>query len=59
MKLTINGALDLSKSINSQTIFNKRSLESFNKLGRDLKDESKDRLRLPPSPRSKSSKLNQ
>jgi hypothetical protein len=56
MKLTINGALDLSKSINSQTIFNKRSLESFNKLDRDLKDESKDRLRLPPSPRSKSSK---
>jgi hypothetical protein len=56
MKFTINGALDLSKSINSQSIFNKRSLETFNKLGQELKRESKDRLRLPPSPSSKSKK---
>ena len=56
MKLTIKGALDLSKSINSQTIFNKRSVDTFNKLGRDFKQDSLDRLRLPPSPQSKSSK---
>ena len=50
MKLTIKGALDLSRSINSQTIFNKRSVDTFNKLGRDFKQDSLDRLRLPPSP---------
>ena len=52
MKLTLNGALDLSKSINNQTIWNKRSLDYVNGLARDFKQESVDRLVLPPSPRS-------
>jgi len=52
MKLTLNGALDLSRSINSQTIWNKRSLEFVNGLAKDFKQESIDRLHLPPSPRS-------
>lgn len=52
MKLTLNGALDLSRSINSQTIWNKRSLDFVNGLAKDFKQESIDRLHLPPSPRS-------
>ncbi len=52
MKLTLNGALDLSRSINSQTIWNKRSLDFVNGLAKDFKQESIDRLNLPPSPRS-------
>ena len=56
MKLTIKGALDLSRSINSQTIFNKRSVDTFNEIKRKLKQDAQDRLRLPPSPQSKSSK---
>ena len=40
MKLTLNGALDLSKSINSQTIWNKRSNDFLMNLGRELKDDS-------------------
>ena len=43
MKLTLNGALDLSRSINNQSIWNKRSLDYFNKLGKDLKEEAQDR----------------
>ena len=38
MKLTFKGALDLSKSINSQTIWNKRSMIILINLGLDLKD---------------------
>ena len=56
MKLTLKGALDLSRSINNQSIWNKRSVDFFNDLGRDLVQDAKDRLRLPPSPQSKSSK---
>ena len=56
MKLTLNGALDLSKAINNQTIFNKRSVDTFNEIKRKLKQDAEDRLRLPPSPQSKSSK---
>ena len=58
MKLTLNGALDLSRSINSQTIWNKRSVDYFNELGKDLKQESIDRLSLPPSPRSQKGRGN-
>ena len=56
MKLTLNGALDLSKAINNQTIFNKRSVDTFNEIKRKLKKDAQDRLSLPPSPQSKSSK---
>ena len=52
MKLTLNGALDLSRSINGQSIWNTRSLEYVNGLAKDFKEESIDRLVLPPSPRS-------
>ena len=37
MKLTLNGVLDLSRSINSQTIWNKRSTDYFNELAKELK----------------------
>jgi hypothetical protein len=40
MKLTLNGALDLSRAINSQTIWNKRSNDFFNKLALELKEDS-------------------
>ena len=40
MKLTITGALDLSRSINAQTIWNKRSTDYFNELAKELKDDS-------------------
>ena len=40
MKLTLNGALDLSRSINSQTIWNKRSTDYFNELAKELKQDS-------------------
>ena len=52
MKLTLNGALDLSKAINSQTIWNKRSNDFFKKLALELKDDSLDALNNQPSPRS-------
>jgi len=58
MKLTLNGALDLSRSINNQSIWNKRSVDYFNKLGKDLKEEAQDRLSLPPSPRSQKGRGN-
>jgi hypothetical protein len=56
MKLTLNGALDLSKSINGQTIWNKRSVDFFNKVGRDLQDDMIKVVQSNPSPISKSSK---
>ena len=43
MKLTLNGALDLSKAINNQSIWNKRSNDFFNDLARDLKQDSASR----------------
>ena len=58
MKLTLNGALDLSRSINSQTIWNKRSNDFFNKLALELKEDSLARLSLPPSPRSQAGRGN-
>ena len=58
MKLTLNGALDLSKAINSQTIWNKRSNDFFNKLALELKEDSLARLSLPPSPRSQAGRGN-
>ena len=36
MKLTLNGALDLSRSINNQSIWNKRSLDFVNGLTKIL-----------------------
>jgi len=56
MKLILKGALDLSKSINSQTIWNKRSVDFFNTLGKDLKGDMLKKLSSSPSPVSKSSK---
>lgn len=58
MKLTLNGALDLSRSINSQSIWNKRSNDFFNKLALELKEDSLARLSLPPSPRSQAGRGN-
>ena len=58
MKLTLNGALDLSRSINNQSIWNKRSLDFVNDLAKDFKQESIDRLHLPPSPRSQKGRGN-
>ena len=45
MKLTLNGALDLSRAINSQTIWNKRSNDYFNQLAKELKDDLKGDVR--------------
>ena len=56
MKLTLKGALDLSKSINGQSIWNKRSVDFFNTLGKDLKGDMLNKLANSPSPVSKSSK---
>ena len=56
MKLTLKGALDLSKSINGQTIWNTRSVDFFNKLGKDLKGDMLNKLANSPSPVSKSSR---
>ena len=56
MKVTLKGALDLSKSINGQTIWNKRSVDFFNTLGKDLKGDMLKELADSPSPVSKSSK---
>ena len=58
MKLTLNGALDLSRSINSQTIWNKRSNDFFNKLALELKDDSLNALENKPSPRSQAGRGN-
>jgi hypothetical protein len=58
MKLTLNGALDLSKSINGQTIWNKRTTDYFNDLAQDLKSDSLDALENKPSPRSQSGRGN-
>lgn len=58
MKLTLNGALDLSRSINSQTIWNKRSNDFFNKLALELKDDSLNALESKPSPRSQAGRGN-
>lgn len=58
MKLTLNGALDLSRSINSQTIWNKRSVDYFNEIGKELKQDSLNALENKPSPRSQSGRGN-
>ena len=58
MKLTLNGALDLSRSINSQTIWNKRSNDFFNKLALELKEDSLNALANSPSPRSQAGRGN-
>ena len=58
MKLTLNGALDLSRSINSQTIWNKRSVDFFNQLGKDLKQDSLNALENKPSPKSQAGRGN-
>ena len=58
MKLTITGALDLSRAINSQSIFNKRSVDFFNELGKELKDDSLNALENKPSPRSQAGRGN-
>jgi hypothetical protein len=58
MKLTLNGALDLSRAINSQTIWNKRSLDFFNDLGKELVDDSLNALANSPSPRSQAGRGN-
>jgi len=58
MKLTLTGALDLSRSINSQTIWNKRSTDYFNKLAKELKEDSLNALENKPSPRSQSGRGN-
>ena len=58
MKLTLNGALDLSRSINSQTIWNKRSNDFFNNLAKELKDDSLNALENKPSPRSQAGRGN-
>ena len=58
MKLTIHGALDLSRSINSQTIWNKRSTDYFNELAKELKQDSLNALESKPSPRSQAGRGN-
>jgi len=58
MKLTLKGALDLSRSINGQTIWNKRSTDFFNELALEVKEESLDVLGNKPSPRSQSGRGN-
>ena len=58
MKLTLNGALDLSRAINSQTIWNKRSTDFFNKLALELKEDSLNALENKPSPRSQAGRGN-
>jgi len=58
MKLTITGALDLSRAINSQSIFNKRSVDFFNELGKELKQDSLNALENKPSPRSQAGRGN-
>jgi hypothetical protein len=58
MKLTLNGALDLSKAINNQSIWNKRSNDYFNDLARDLKQDSINALENKPSPRSQAGRGN-
>jgi len=58
MKLTLNGALDLSRSINSQSIWNKRSVDFFNKLAKELKEDSLNALENKPSPRSQAGRGN-
>ena len=58
MKLTINGALDLSRAINNQSIFNKRSVDFFNELGKELKQDSLNALENKPSPRSQAGRGN-
>ena len=58
MKLTLNGALDLSRAINSQTIWNKRSNDFFNKLALELKEDSLNALENQPSPRSQAGRGN-
>ena len=58
MKLTITGALDLSRSINAQTIWNKRSTDYFNELAKELKDDSLNALANKPSPRSQAGRGN-
>ena len=58
MKLTLNGALDLSRSINSQTIWNKRSTDYFNELAKELKQDSLNALDSKPSPRSQAGRGN-
>jgi hypothetical protein len=52
MKLTLNGALDLSRSINSQTIWNKRSNDFFNNLALELKRDAENAIASKPSPTS-------
>lgn len=52
MKLTLNGALDLSRSINAQTIWNKRSNDYFNKLALELKSDAENAIASQPSPQS-------
>ena len=52
MKLTLNGALDLSRSINAQTIWNKRSNDYFNKLALELKKDAENAIASSPSPTS-------
>jgi len=58
MKLTLNGALDLSRSINSQSIWNKRSVDFFNELGKELKQDALNALENKPSPRSQAGRGN-
>ena len=58
MKLTLNGALDLSRAINSQSIWNKRSNDFFNKLALELKEDSLNALENQPSPRSQAGRGN-
>jgi hypothetical protein len=58
MKLTLNGALDLSKAINAQTIWNKRSNDFFNNLALELKNDALDALENKPSPRSQAGRGN-
>jgi len=58
MKLTLNGALDLSRAINSQSIWNKRSVDYFNELGKELKQDALDALDKSPSPRSQAGRGN-
>ena len=58
MKLTLNGALDLSRSINAQTIWNKRSTDYFNELAKELKQDSLNALANKPSPRSQAGRGN-
>ena len=58
MKLTLNGALDLSRSINSQTIWNKRSNDYFNELAKELKEDALVALENNPSPKSQGGRGN-